>query len=241
MVLDNRTKEQRVIDTIVAAKLALDGPDADRWRSIVAEKREQLDGFVAASKRREDDLLHKQAMELDEFSRSELNEQVGLQSTLDAYTEKLGKLAAQYAEAFDAVRGHYASVYPGDDPAVSIRKVLAGDAHPGASVETFLNIEGGLVTRIRRGVHNMTTAEVDQAEGRGPSRDEIEAKIRAGLDAMAGPEINSEAPPEAGNGSPGVEVAGEAERPPVEPPKKPWPYSFSPRPLDQKGEDTDKG
>ena len=181
MVLDNRTKEQRVIDEVVAAKLELDGPDADGWRSIVAEKREQLDGFVAASKRREDELLHKQAMERDEFSRAELNEQVGLQSTLDAYTEKLSKVAAKYAEAFDAVRAYYASVYPGDDPAVSIRKVLSGDAHAGANVETKIDDDGNLITRIRRGLHEM-----------------------GGVEA-------SEGSPEADMGLPGVELPEEAE------------------------------
>lgn len=173
MALDLRTDEQRAIDAVVEAKLAIDGPDAERWRSVVAEKREQLDGFVAASQKREQELLHRQAMERDEFSRAELSEHNQLQATLTVYADKLSKLAMNYASAVDALRAHYGTRVVFSDvaagitgqgqlatvaePVENIRRVLRGDLHgAGVDVRTFVNPDtGDLITRIRRGLHDM--------------------------------------------------------------------------------------
>lgn len=152
-----RTEEQRVIDDLVAAKVRLDGPEADGWREILAAKKQELDGFIEASKNREEELLAKQASERDDFARGELSDHVGIQSVVNAYTHKLERLGAIYAEAFDAVRQHYASTYAEDDRSASIRSALIGDVD---NVETVLHEESGdIVTRIRRGLQSMTEAE----------------------------------------------------------------------------------
>jgi len=152
-----RTEEQKVIDDLVAAKVRLDGPEADGWREILAAKKQELDGFIEASSNREKELLARQAFERDDFARGELSDHVGIQSVVNAYTNKLERLGAIYAEAFDAVRQHYASTYADDDRSASIRSAIVGDVE---NVETVLNEEtGDIVTRIRRGLQGMTEAE----------------------------------------------------------------------------------
>jgi hypothetical protein len=161
MALDLRTDEQRAIDAVVEAKIALDSPEADGWREIIKNSEEELSGFIAASKRREADLSHKQAMERDDFAKSELRAHVSIQTTLDTYRAQLAKLAGEYASKVEALRSHYASVYPADDVGASIRKVLRGDLHgEGVNVETKFSDNGDVITRIRRGLHAMGASGV---------------------------------------------------------------------------------
>ncbi len=152
-----RTEEQKVIDDLVAAKVMLDGPEAEQYRFSLDRLRGELNVFIEGSNEREEILLARHAQERDEFSARELKAHDDLKCRHDVLSEKLQFLAENYAAAFDAVRQHYASTYADDDRSASIRSAIVGDVE---NVETVLSEEtGDIVTRIRRGLQGMTEAE----------------------------------------------------------------------------------
>jgi hypothetical protein len=171
MAIDLRTEEQRVIDAVVEAKLALDSPLAEANRLSIDKLRAELDAYIPGSKDREQIMLARQAQERDEFSARELRGHNELQARYDALSEKLQTLAANYAKAFDGVRAYYGRLFPSDgivgqgklatieeghEPIENIRRVLRGDLHgPGVNVETKFADNGDVITRIRRGLHAM--------------------------------------------------------------------------------------